>query len=77
MLQYNANDGTTYEVRLYHQEVRSAVQANRHHAFFSDHWADFKVQGVVAQDENEAYQLITERYPPEEGFVVQELAAVN
>ena len=55
----------------------TSVHNNRHHAFFSDHWADIKVQGVLAKDENEAYQRITERYPPEEGFVVEELAAVN
>ncbi len=77
MLQHDANNRTAYEVTLYHQDVRAAVQDNRHHAFFSDHWADFKVQGVLAHDENEAYQLVTERYPPEEGFVVQELAVVN
>ena len=77
MLQHNANHRAAYEVTLYHQDVRAAVQNNRHHAFFSDHWADFKVRGVMAQDETEARQLVTERYPPEEGFVVQELAAVN
>ena len=77
MLQHNDNDCTAFEVTLYHQEVRAAVQDNRHHAFFSDHWADIKIQGLLAQDEDEAFQLIAERYPPEEGFVVEELAVVN
>ncbi len=77
MLQHNANERAAYEVTLYHQDVRAAVQNNRHHAFFSDHWADFKFRVVMAKGETEARKLVTERYPPEEGFVVQELAAVN
>ena len=77
MLQHNVNDRAAYEVTLYHQEVRAAVQNNRQQAFFSDHWGDFKVRGVMAQDETEARQVVTDRYPPEEGFVVQNLAAVN
>ena len=71
------DNGTTFDATLYHQEVRSAVQHNRHHAFLSDHWAYFKVRGVQAQDENKAYQLITKRYPQEEGFVIEKLAERN
>jgi hypothetical protein len=77
MLQHDASDHTAFEATLYHQDVRAAVNDNRHHPFFSDHWADIKIQSLLAQDEDEAYQLITERYPPEEGFVVEELAALN
>ena len=77
MLQHNANTCRAFEATLYHQDVRSAVDDNRHHAFFSDHWANVKVRGLLAQDENEAYQLLSERYPPEEGFVIEDLAAVN
>ena len=71
------DNGTTFDATLYHQEVRSAVQHNRHHAFLSDHWDYFKVRGVQAQDENKAYQLITKRYPQEEGFVIEKLAERN
>ena len=77
MLHQNANERAAYEVTLYHEEVRAAVQNNRHHAFSATIGPISKVRGVLAQDENEARQLVSERYPPEDGFVVQALAAVN
>lgn len=77
MLHHGANGQTVYEITLYNEEVRSAIKDNRSHAFFSDHWAEFKVRGVLAQDEREAQRLVAERYPPADGFVVQELAVIH
>jgi len=71
MLQNNYDDKTSYEVSLYNRDVRALVKDNESHTYYGDHWADTQVQDVLARDETEALQLITERYPPEQGFIVQ------
>jgi len=77
MLQPMTNGRTTYEVGLYNRDVRAAVKGNESHFFFGDHWADLQVQDVLAQNEEEARELISKKYPPEEGFVVQHLTALG
>lgn len=49
------------------------VKENLSHSYFDDYWADVQVRDVVARDEDEARFLIAERFPPEDGFVIQEL----
>ena len=66
-----------FEVRLYNREVRAAVKDNESHFLFGDQWADCQVQDVAARSENEARALISRRYPPEQGFVVQELTILS
>jgi hypothetical protein len=39
----------------------------------SDQWADIQVRDVVARDESEARTLIAERFPIEDGFVVEDV----
>ena len=73
MLQYNTHDMQVFEVAIYNREVRAAVKANESHSVYGDHWADVQLHDVAAHDEAEARQLIAERYPPDEGFVVEEL----
>ncbi len=60
----------TFEVGLYNKEVRSCVKENDSHFDFGDEWADVHYQNVVALNEAEALTMITDRYPPEKGFVV-------
>jgi hypothetical protein len=43
---------------------------------FGDHWVDVQIQDVLAESEDQARQLISDRYPPEQGIVVQQLSVV-
>lgn len=60
-----------YEVSLYNKDVRSLVKENRSHNNFDDHWADTQLHDVVALDEDEARRMVSERYPADDGFVIE------
>jgi hypothetical protein len=60
-----------FEVALYNKEVRRLVARRQRHSFFEDLWAEQQRRNVVARDEVEARRLISERFPPEEGFVIE------
>lgn len=62
-----------FEAAIYNREVRIAVKNNLSHAIFGDHWADRQLHDVLAYDENEARTLIAERFPAEQGFVIEGL----
>lgn len=62
-----------YEVGLYNKDVRALVKQNKSHNYFDDQWADVQVRDVVARDEGEARALIAERFPPKDGFVIQDV----
>ena len=76
MLQHSNDHIIAFEVFLYNREVRAAVKDNRSHELFGDHWADVQIQDVMAESEDQARRLISDRYPPELGFVVQQLSAL-
>lgn len=68
------NDGhKIYEVALYNEQVRELVQKKRQHIYFSKQWAKLQMRDVVARDEAEARALIAERFPEEDGFIVEEI----
>lgn len=71
MIHPPANGHRVFEFSVYNQAVRELVKANKSHSFFDDHWADIHLHDVVARDEMEAKELILERFPPSDGFVVQ------
>ena len=77
MLQHSSSDKIAFEVFLYNRDVRAAVKENRSHELFGDHWADVQIQDVMAASEDKARRLISHRYPPEQGFVVQQLSVVT
>ncbi len=64
-----------YEIAIYNREVRSLVKENQHHQFFDDYWADPQIRDICAESEAEARALITKRYPPDDGFVIERVAA--
>ncbi len=76
MLQHSSDHKIAFEVFLYNAEVRAAVKDNRSHDLFGDHWADVQIHDVMAESEDQARRLISDRYPPEQGFVVQQLCVV-
>ncbi|MFO1119482.1 MAG: hypothetical protein U1E38_04970 [Rhodospirillales bacterium] len=63
------------QAQLYNEQVRTLAQRKQRHTFFDRHWAEAQVRDVVARDEAEAWSLITERFPPEDGFVVERITA--
>lgn len=70
MLQSSTVGHHVFEVSIYNKEVRSLVKENQSHHYFDDQWADIQVRDVVARDETEARRLIAERFPPDDGFVI-------
>ncbi len=74
MLNLPNNGYKIFEVQLYNKQVREMAQRRRRHVFFDPGWARPQVRDVVARDEAEARTLITERFPPEDGFVVERIS---
>jgi len=68
--------GHVYLVSIYNKVVRAMVKENKSHIFFADQWADIHTQGVVAKNENDARKKIANRYPPEDGFVIEDIVSV-
>jgi hypothetical protein len=75
MLNIPDNGYKVYQVRLYNAHVRAMVRRRQRHLFFDPHWANPQTRDVVARDEDEAWSLISERFPPEDGFVVEHISA--
>jgi hypothetical protein len=60
-----------FEVAVYNRNVRELVKEQRRHAAYDDRWAAPQLRNVVARDEDEARKLIAQRFPPDDGFVIQ------
>lgn len=75
MYQALSTVGRPFTFSIYNSKVRAAVKENQSHVVLGDHWADSQVHEVVARNESEALDMIAERYPPEDGFVVETLTA--
>ncbi len=73
MLHLPANGHRVFEVAIYNEAVRELVERNCRHRFFDDRWASPQTRNVVARSEGEARDLISERFPPQDGFVIQSI----
>ena len=73
MLQAPLQGQHVFEVSIYNGEVRSLVKENQSHLFFDDQWADKHIHDVVAMDEGHARLLISERFPPDDGFIIEDV----
>jgi len=62
-----------FEASIYNREVRSLVKENQSHSIYEDHWADCQKHDVCARDESEARRMISERYPSDDGFVIEDV----
>jgi len=69
----NPNVGQVFLVKFYNKIVRALVKENQSHSFFEDHWADIHTQDVIATSEAEARSKIAKRFPPEDGFVIEDV----
>jgi len=77
MMQLPCNGEQVFEVALYNREVRSLVKDNLSHDYYDDQWADTHVEDVVAKDETDARRQIDERYPADNGFVIERVAVTS
>ena len=74
MLHLPTNGQQVFEVSIFNKAVRSLVKENRSHSYFDDHWADTQVRDVIAKNETEARRLVTEQFPPDDGFVIESVS---
>lgn len=73
MLGTPRNGKRLFEVSLFNREVRALVRENQHHDVFDDNWADDQRRQVLAGNEDEARDVILQRYPKDEGFEIAEV----
>jgi len=71
MYEFPSNGRKAFRVDIYNKDVRAALKENQSHAAFRDDWADTQTHEVLAVDEEDARQIMGQRYRPEEGFVIE------
>ena len=59
-----------FEVTVYNEEVRQKIKEGEHHYRFTDDWADFHYIDIDAADESQARKRTEDRYPADQGFVI-------
>jgi hypothetical protein len=59
-----------YEVTVYNAQVRKMVEAGEHHPQWDDEWSEFRYIDVTADNEDKARTQIESRYPPGQGFII-------
>lgn len=64
----------TYEVALYNEEVREALDLGTRHRDLSDGWADTHYIEVQAASPDAARAKIASRYPPSKGYVIVDVS---
>ena len=62
-----------YEVGVYNRRVRQAVQMGEKVRGLDDSWADLQWVEVWAKSEAGARTKISQRFPPENGFVITDV----
>ena len=77
MLQLPIKGQCIYEISFYNKDVRSLVKENQSHKAFEDQWADNHIHDVVALNEEHARSLAAERYPLDEGFVINSIVQLK
>ncbi len=70
MLQLPTNGQFVFEVSIYNKDVRTLVKENQSHVIYDDQWADNHIHDVIALNEDHARRQIAERYPSDDGFVI-------
>lgn len=66
-----------FKVHIYNAEVRAKLKQNDAHDFFSDQWAEGQFILVQAAGRDELKEIIVNRYPPKDGFVIESTIEVN
>jgi hypothetical protein len=67
---FNALGNRAFEVIVYNQRVREAVERGEHHKQYDDDWAENRYVEVEAETPQIARRKISTRYPKHHGFVI-------
>lgn len=65
----------SYEIAIYNSDVRKLVAEGRRHRDLADAWAETHYIEVKAKSQQEARAKVARRYPPENGYVIEEVIA--
>ncbi len=63
-----------FEVAIYNKSVRERVAEGERHRQLADDWADVHYIDVEAVTEEAARNQIARKYPPSQGFVIENVA---
>ncbi|PCI32861.1 MAG: hypothetical protein COB54_05595 [Alphaproteobacteria bacterium] len=66
----------TYEITLYNQDVRKALESGHSHTQYDDAWADQHFLQVEARDMAEARRRIQTRHPERQGFIIVDIIEI-
>ena len=66
----------TYEIVIYNEQVRTLVSRGDHHRQFSDDWGDSHYIEFKADSEDRAVAKCREKYPEDQGFVIEGVSEV-
>lgn len=66
-----------FEIAIYNERVAAAVAEGRRYARLDDSWGDTRYIEIQARDILDARQKINARYPPESGYVIQAVEALD
>ena len=74
MYEFPSKGRKAYRIDIYNKDVRAALKENRSHTAYRDDWANTQSHEILAIDEDDAREIMTQRYRPEEGFVIEAVA---
>ena len=73
MMPQAVNGDSNFEVGVYNEKVREAVQRGERHKQLADSWADIHYIEITAPDESTARNKVSRRYPRPQGSVIDSL----
>ena len=65
-----------FEVSIYNEEVRQLLKQGDKHEFLDDDWANINYLEFMAKGEREARVKAHSKYPPEHGYVIENISPV-
>ncbi|MBL6928067.1 MAG: hypothetical protein ISR44_02750 [Rhodospirillales bacterium] len=68
---------STFEVAIVNKDVSRAVEMGGHHPDLADSWAEVNYFEIRANDENDARRKMASRYPPTEGYVIEDVFQIK
>jgi hypothetical protein len=66
-----------FEIAIHNAEVRRMQREGMKHRNLSDSWGETHYMEIDAPTEREARARITRKYPPDKGFVIEDVIPVH
>jgi len=67
----------TFEIIVHNEQVRAKVREGEHHRTFSDDWGDTHYVEIKADDEGAAMHKARDKFPAEDGFVIEGISPLH